>query len=63
MSGKPKKKKKSGTKKSTVTGATSSVANVYGVSVNLGDLGQSGLNLDGSESDSDDSYSGFLSNL
>ena len=58
MSGKPQKKKKSGTKKSS--GATSTVAKVHGVSVNLGDLGQSGLSLDGSESDSDESYSGLL---
>ena len=39
MSGIPKRKKKSGTKKFTVAGATSSVANVYGVSVNLGGSG------------------------
>lgn len=56
MSGKPKKKKKLGTKKSSAS--SSNIGMVGGVQVNLGNLKFDGM--DAIDSDSDDSFSGLL---
>lgn len=60
FSGHAKKKKQKRVKNKKSKSSPGSMARAGGMFVNLGDLSGSGMNFDGSDSDSDDSLGGFL---